>query len=103
MKHTPGPFSIAKMLNYDHDYQIFIVTIDQIIVARLDVWKSEAIPEMEANARLFEKAPEMLHAIEIAEQTLRNLACGELQGDDKQIAFNASTNLQKIIAEVQNE
>lgn len=59
-KHTPGPW---KVWGIDSEGpQILSLKAD--IVARLDPWRGDDKPEMDANARLLAAAPMLLGALE---------------------------------------
>ena len=97
MAHTPGPWTYEKGLGCKtisgQDYDIAdTVGLD-----------NERGGEDEANARLIAAAPDLMKALERAEQTIRNLGNAALTGDPKQIALNEAANLRADIAKARKE
>lgn len=63
-KYSPHPWHISASYTDEHERQITIDDSNHTIVARLEIWKGKAVPEMDANASLLQAAPDLLAALE---------------------------------------
>ena len=99
MTHTPGPWFVVGRPGYE---ALEIHAPHRRVAKSLYHMGSEDT-EADANARLIAVAPEMFGRLEAAEQTLRNLAHGFLDGEANTIAHNEAANIRAIIAKAKGE
>lgn len=108
MTHSPGPWHVY------HGGSEWSITRDKHgreEIARVHIrlnqtqdgsgGLTEGLPD--ANAFLIAAAPSLLKRLEEAEQTLRNLAIGDLTGDARIIARNCAWNCASTIADARRE
>ena len=93
MTHTPGPWKVLG------GTVIIAGPSDKMIASTPQL----SFYETRANANLIAAAPDMLKGLRRAEQTIRNLASGFLEGDAKQIAENEAANLRDDIDKAEPE
>jgi len=97
MTHTPGPWKVLG------GTVIIAGPSDKMIASTPEENAKLSFYETRANANLIAAAPDMLKGLRRAEQTIRNLASGFLEGDAKQIAENEAANLRDDIDKAEPE
>ena len=78
MEHTPGPWEVVEMIDYNHGHKY----VDGYRVQSVNGDPNEPVAEMsgfekaEANANLIAAAPDLLEALEDMTAWVKSVGCG---------------------------